>query len=314
VSDTQPNNGNVLTYDGETIMTTGKGSVALVRSEVRRRSQVLGTQVISQGNAARLGVVSEVWADLEAKQVLVLGVLEKAFAGSPRLMELRQVTALGQDAVLVPSEEVFDNLDLEGLSRVVGSEVVTEEGIRLGKVKDFEFNSVSGIITGLVLSNLGLTFLPGFILSTYLLSTDEIVSVGGDRLIVADGAETRLTQLAKGILETLGIGKPPWEAGVSPAPALPSAVESSAVEEDYEEEYDEEYEAEEEDVYAEEEPEPEPQPVRPRPPEPAPAPEQPAWEQEYAKEEAPPSEPAPPPSSSTPVDGDPWEDKAGEPT
>jgi uncharacterized protein YrrD len=304
VSDTQPNNGNVLTYDGETIMTTGKGSVALVRSEVRRRSQVLGTQVISQGNAARLGVVSEVWADLEAKQVLVLGVLEKALAGSPRLMELRQVTALGQDAVLVPSEEVFDNLDLEGLSRVVGSEVVTEEGIRLGKVKDFEFNSVSGIITGLVLSNLGLTFLPGFILSTYLLSTDEIVSVGGDRLIVADGAETRLTQ----------IGKPPWEAGVSPAPALPSAVESSAVEEDYEEEYDEEYEAEEEDVYAEEEPEPEPQPVRPRPPEPAPAPEQPAWEQEYAKEEAPPSEPAPPPSSSTPVDGDPWEDKAGEPT
>jgi len=308
VSDTQPNNGNVLTYDGETIMTTGKGSVALVRSEVRRRSQVLGTQVISQGNAARLGVVSEVWADLEAKQVLVLGVLEKALAGSPRLMELRQVTALGQDAVLVPSEEVFDNLDLEGLSRVVGSEVVTEEGIRLGKVKDFEFNSVSGIITGLVLSNLGLTFLPGFILSTYLLSTDEIVSVGGDRLIVADGAETRLTQLAKGILETLGIGKPPWEAGVSPAPALPSAVESSAVEEDYEEEYDEEYEAEEEDVYAEEEPEPEPQPVRPRPPEPAPAPEQPAWEQEYAKEET------PPPSSSTPVDGDPWEDKAGEPT
>ncbi|MFS8851965.1 PRC-barrel domain-containing protein, partial [Synechococcus sp. R5-16] len=102
-------------------MTTGKGSVALVRSEVRRRSQVLGTQVISQGNAARLGVVSEVWADLEAKQVLVLGVLEKALAGSPRLMELRQVTALGQDAVLVPSEEVFDNLDLAGLSRVVGS-------------------------------------------------------------------------------------------------------------------------------------------------------------------------------------------------
>ncbi|MCJ2544071.1 PRC-barrel domain-containing protein [Thermostichus vulcanus] len=284
-------------------MTTGKESVALVRSEVRRRSQVLGTQVISQGNAARLGVVSEVWADLEAKQVLVLGVLEKAFASSPRLLELRQVTALGQDAVLVPSDEVFDNLDLDGLSRVVGSEVVTEEGIRLGKVKDFEFNSVSGLITGLVLSNLGLTFLPGFILSTYLLSTDEIVSVGGDRLIVEDGAETRLTQLAKGILETLGVGKPPWEAGSGPTPALPSAVDSPVVEEDYDEEYDEEYEAEEEDIYAEDEPEPEP--VRPRRPEPVP--EQPEWEQEYAEEDAPPE-----PTSESPAT-DAWEDKPEDP-
>ncbi|MFT0789091.1 PRC-barrel domain-containing protein [Synechococcus sp. H55.10] len=286
-----------------------------MRSEVRRRSQVLGTQVISQVNAARLGVVSEVWADLEAKQVLVLGVLEKAFAGSPRLLELRQVTALGQDAILVPNDEVFDDLDLEGLSRVVGSEVVTEEGIRLGKVKDFQFNSVSGLITGLILSNLGLTFLPGFILSTYLLPADEIVSVGGERLIVADGAETRLTQLAKGILETLGLGKPPWESGVSPAPALPSAVEGYAVEEDYEEEYEEEYEeGAEEDPYAEAEPEPQSEATPPRRPEPPPVSEQPEWEQEYAKEEAPPSPPEPTPPPSTPTDIDPWEDKSGEPT
>ncbi len=294
-------------------MTTGKESVALVRSEVRRRSQVLGTQVISQANAARLGIVSQVWADLEAKQVLVLGVLEKAFAGAPRLLELRQVTALGQDALLVPNDEVFDNLDLEGLSRVVGSEVVTEGGIRLGKVKDFEFNSVSGIITGLVLSNLGLTFVPGFILSTYLLSTDEIVSIGGDRLIVEDGAETRLTQLAKGILETLGLGKPPWEAAVTLNPALPSPIDSTAVEdeEDYDEEYGEEYEAEEEDIYAEEEPEPEPQPERPRRAEPAPAPEQPKWEQEYTTEDTPAQPASESPAPESPADV--WEDKPNDP-
>ncbi len=300
-------------------MTTGKESVALVRSEVRRRSQVLGTQVISQANAARLGVVSEVWVDLEARQVLVLGVLEKAFAGSPRLLELRQVTALGQDAILVPSDEVFDNLDLEGLSRVVGSEVVTEEGIRLGKVKDFQFNSVSGLITGLILSNLGLTFLPGFILSTYLLPAEEIVSVGSDRLIVAEGAETRLTQLAKGILETLGLGKPPWLAATGPAPALPRAVDESAGQANYEEEYEEAYEREEEDVYAEEEPEPQAEAAPPRRPEPAPIPEQPAWEQEYVKAEAPPPEPAPnstppPPAPSSPSDTNPWEENTGEPT
>ncbi|MFS8867038.1 PRC-barrel domain-containing protein [Synechococcus sp. OH30] len=273
-------------------MTTGKGSVALVRPEVCRRSQVLGTQVISQANAARLGVVSEVWADLEARQVLVLGVLEKAFAGSPRLLELRQVTALGQDAILVPSDEVFDNLDLEGLSQVVGSEVVTEEGIRLGKVKDFEFNSVSGLITGLILSNLGLTFLPGFILSTYLLPAEEIIAVGSERLIVADGAESRLTQLSKGILETLGLGKPPWLAAAASAPALPRSAADAEAEKQYEDEYGEE------DTESELLPEPVPPP-------PSPVSEQPAWEQEYPKEE----EPPPPPESS-----DPSKESAGDPT
>ncbi len=277
-------------------MTTGKGSVALVRPEVRRRSQVLGTQVISQANAARLGVVSEVWADLEARQVLVLGVLEKAFAGSPRLLELRQVTALGQDAILVPSDEVFDNLDLEGLSQVVGSEVVTEEGIRLGKVKDFEFNSVSGLITGLILSNLGLTFLPGFILSTYLLPAEEIITVGGERLIVADGAESRLTQLSKGILETLGLGKPPWLVAASSAPALPRSAADAEAEKHYEETYAEEYA--EEDTESE-------LPPEPVPPPPSPVPEQPAWEQEYPKEEEP-----PPPAESS----DPSKESAGDPT
>lgn len=55
----------------------------------------------------------------------------------------------------------------------------------------------------------------------------------------------------------------------------------------------------------------------PRRPEPAPAAEQPEWEQEYVKAEAPPSEPAPdsaPAAPSSPLDRDPWEENTGEPT
>ncbi|MDX2272045.1 MAG: PRC-barrel domain-containing protein [Cyanobacteriota bacterium] len=263
-------------------MTTGKESVALVRSEARRRSQILGTQVISQGNAARLGVISDVLVDLEAKQVLVLRVREQALSGVPASIELRQVAALGRDAILIPSEAAFDNLDLEGLSKVVGSDVVSETGTRLGKVKDFEFNAASGVISSLTLSSLGISFLPGFILSTYQMSADEIVSVGSNRLIVADGAEARLTQLTKSFLEQFGIGKPPWEES-NEVPALPSAVADNAAEEedDYEQDYEDEYTEEEDDIYAEEEPvsrQPKPQ----RPPVSEPAPD---WQEEYVAPE-----------------------------
>ncbi|MCA1992898.1 MAG: photosystem reaction center subunit H, partial [Coleofasciculus sp. S288] len=46
---------------------------------------------------------------------------------------------------------------------------------------------------------------------TYELPIDEIVSSGPDRLIVFEGAEERLIQLTVGVLERLGIGRPPWE-------------------------------------------------------------------------------------------------------
>jgi sporulation protein YlmC with PRC-barrel domain len=266
-------------------MTTGKESVALVKSEIRQRSQILGTQVINQNNATRLGVVSQVWVDLEQQQVLILGVREQAFSvsGGALTMELNQVAALGRDAILVSGEEVFADLELEGLSKVIGSDVVTETGTRLGKVKDFSFNSTSGVVSELILSSLGIPLIPGILISTFSMDADEILSASSNQIIVEDGAETRLTQLSKGLLESVGIGKPPWEAPTE-SPILPSAAESveTAEAEEYDQEYEEEYA--EDDIYAEEE-EAQPAPA-PRSRAVEPEAEQ-NWQEEYEAEEAP---------------------------
>ncbi len=257
-------------------MTATNESLVLASTLNCKRSQILGTQVISQGTAARLGLVDQVWVDLEQKQVLVLGVRKEAFSGGSQLLELSQVSALGKDAILVSSDEVFDELDLDGLDKVVGSDVVTESGVRLGKVKDFIFNATTGVISDLVLSTLGIPLISGYLDTTYLMSVGDMLSVGSRRIIAVSGAEARLVIEQENLLRRwFNVGVAPWEAAAQPA--LPSAtfqetIEEEAFDEGYEEEYEEDYQ---EEAYT-----PENGYSDPVPPEPETAPET-AYEEEY---------------------------------
>ncbi|GAB4210928.1 MAG: hypothetical protein OHK0012_02500 [Synechococcales cyanobacterium] len=215
-------------------------------SELLLRSQVLGTQVINQADAARIGIISQVWVDPQAQQVLVLSSREQAFSGGTQTLLLERVAAVGRDAILVASEEALEDLDLSDLERVVGCEVISEDGVRLGKVKDFEFDRATGEITSLILSSLGIPLLPGFLLSTYQLQAADIKAMGRDRVMVVEGAETRLVQLSRSVFEQFGLGKAPWMQDALP-PALPSAASGDDRDEEYDERYEEEYEDETEE-------------------------------------------------------------------
>lgn len=233
-------------------------------AELRLRSQVLGTQVIAQDTAMRVGVVNQVWVDLEEKQVLAFDVLRgQVFGGDVTGLEFAGIGAFGRDAILVKDEDSFDNYDTDECSRAIGSNVVTETGTALGRIRDFAFDPETGEIAYFIISNLGIPYLPGILDSTYEMAAAEITSVGSDRIIVADATETRLTVLQQSFLEaTFGIGKPPWMLEDMPT-ALPSAAVVAEDEDYYDEDYADEYEDEEaaepeygESVYDEEGDEP----------------------------------------------------------
>ncbi|HTL90609.1 MAG TPA: photosystem reaction center subunit H, partial [Leptolyngbya sp.] len=106
-----------------------------------------------------------------------------------------------------------------------------ETGELLGKVRGFRFNIDTGKLDTLVIASIGLPLIPDQVVSTYELPITEIVSSGPDRLIVIEGSEERMSQLSVGVLERLGIGKPPWEreqdqylSPARPENQLPSGV------------------------------------------------------------------------------------------
>ena len=209
----------------------------MTSEQVIRRSDILNTQVITRDNGKRLGIVSQVWVDVDQREVVALSLRDSLISMSslPRNMYLNTINQIG-DVILVDNEDVIEDVEVEILSNLMNWEVITETGEVLGKVRGFKFNGETGKIYSIVIASLGLPQIPDQFLSTYELSIDEVVSTGPSRLIVFEGAEERVNQLTVGVLERLGIGKAPWERDaeeefgysaprtVSPSNQLPSGV------------------------------------------------------------------------------------------
>jgi sporulation protein YlmC with PRC-barrel domain len=185
----------------------------MATEQIRQRSDILGTQVITRDTGKRLGVVSQLWVDIDRREVVAVGVRDSilAMTALPRYMRLSEISQIG-DVILVEDDNAIeDDLDVESYSSLIQSEVITETGELLGRVRGFKFNTENGTVTSIVIASLGIPQIPEQLLSTYELPIEEVVSSGPNRLIVFEGAEERLNQLSVGVLERLGLGTAPWE-------------------------------------------------------------------------------------------------------
>lgn len=184
----------------------------MTSEQIRQRSDLLNIQVIARDTGKRLGVVKELLVDIDRREVVALGLRDNllSVAGMPRFMLLSSIRQLG-DVILVDDENVIEDIDVDAYSRLINSEVITETGELLGRVRGFKFNGETGQVVALIIASLGIPLIPDRAISTYELPVEEIVSSGPNRLIVFEGAEDRLSQLTVGVLERLGIGQAPWE-------------------------------------------------------------------------------------------------------
>jgi sporulation protein YlmC with PRC-barrel domain len=200
-------------------------------AEYRQRADLLGTQVITRSNGRRLGVVSQLWVDVDNQSVVAFSLRPSLFYGTPQEMKLVNVRQIG-DVILVDNEDVIESIETDRYNNLINCEVITETGEVLGKVRGFKFDVDTGKLIALTIANLGYPLIPDRVLSTYELPIEEIVSSGPDRLIVYEGSEERLTQLTVGLLEQVGIGRAPWEKDdafqppplIRPENQLPSAT------------------------------------------------------------------------------------------
>ena len=191
----------------------------------RLRSDIVGTQVITRSNGRRLGMVSQLWVDLDRLEVVAVGlqenVLSKVIASNEKTMLLTDIRQMG-DVILVDDDMVLDgSVNTAPFNSLVNSEVITESGEVLGKVRGFKFDVITGKLETIVIASFGLPQIPDQVVSTYELPVEEIVSTGPDRIIVFEGSEEKLVQLSVGLLERLGLGSAPWDRGLSDGYVMP---------------------------------------------------------------------------------------------
>jgi sporulation protein YlmC with PRC-barrel domain len=177
-----------------------------------QRSALLSKPIITRTSGTNLGVVNQLWVDTNNWKVVALDVRPNMFFGEMDSVLLDKLKQIG-DVILVHDEsDAQSHIVLYGLNYLVGSEVVTEVGGYLGKVRDYTFNPEDGQVTQIHFDALGAPAVPSSVLSTYSVSCGEIVSVGPDRVVVASGAESRVQQLSSGVMQRLALYEPPWEA------------------------------------------------------------------------------------------------------
>lgn len=179
---------------------------------LRLRSEFINTKVITQDTAQVLGVVKDLLVDINRREVVALGLRDNILAvtGMANYMYLDSIEKAG-DVLIVPTDEVIEDVDADAYSNLMNCEVITEGGDLLGRVRDFQFDIQNGEVVCLVLAAIGLPQIPEQVLSTYELPVEEIVSTGPNRIIVFEGSEDRLKQVNVGWLERVGIGRAPWE-------------------------------------------------------------------------------------------------------
>lgn len=184
----------------------------MTTENIHLRSEFINTQVIARNSGKRLGVVKDVLVDIDRREVTALGLRDNllSVSGIPKYMYLDSIRQTG-DVILVDDENVIEDIDIELYSKLVNCEVITEAGEPLGKVRDFQFDAENGAVNSIVIASLGIPQIPEQFISTYELGIEEVVSSGPNRLIVFEGSEERIQQISVGLLERLGIGRPPWE-------------------------------------------------------------------------------------------------------
>lgn len=162
------------------------------------RSVLMDKQVVTRTSGKRLGYIDDIFVDpvsLEVKTLYLRQNISSLSIGSSSrehvsLSSLRQIG----DVVLVHDESaLWDPPGDESLGfvKMVGSEVQTEDGLTLGRVRDFLFNPDSGQISSIRYDALGLPSIPQELLGCSRLDERDIVAIGPSRTIVRRGSEKR---------------------------------------------------------------------------------------------------------------------------
>lgn len=172
------------------------------------RSILMDKEIITRTSGKRLGYIDDLYVDPVSLEVTSLylrknvsSLTSLGSSGSGRdhvsLSSLRQIG----DVVLVHDESsLLDPAADESLGfvRMVGSEVCTEDGLTLGKVRDFLFNPDNGQISSIRFDVLGLPSIPQELLGCSRLDERDIVAVGPTKTIVRRGADRRAVKESEG--------------------------------------------------------------------------------------------------------------------
>ena len=162
---------------------------------------VKGLPVITMAEGKQIGKVDDLVIDPERKAVGWLRLHSGGMLGGERLwVSTEAVHGIGADAVTINAEadarapaDAPDALALVKAKRgVIGNTVITEDGERVGEVRDYEFDPDTFALTSLSVP-------PGMnvVGDILMIPGDKVLTIGKDMIVVAVDATMRPEVMAE---------------------------------------------------------------------------------------------------------------------
>ena len=162
---------------------------------------VKGLPVITMAEGKQIGKIDDLIVDPERKAVSWLRLHSGGMLGGERLwVSTEAVHGVGEDAVTINAEadarapaDAPEALALVKAKRgVIGNKVITENGERVGEVRDYEFDPDTFALTSLSVP-------PGMnvVGEILMIPGDKVLTIGKDMIVVAADATMRPEVMAE---------------------------------------------------------------------------------------------------------------------
>lgn len=162
-----------------------------------RHSELLNRLVLEGATAEGFGRVEVVWMHPEAHRVM--GFISKSSLLTKKrfAFKLSQLRSIGAEGIVINSLPVETDTDHVGvLETLIGHELWSDAGNRLGHITDCLFHLETGEITDYLFRSQGWH---GYIDSVYKLPTRGIVQIGKKRVLVAQKAVSLIAAYQDGL-------------------------------------------------------------------------------------------------------------------
>jgi len=161
-----------------------------------KRSDLINRLVLNYQTTESVGKLDNILLDLQNHQIKGL-TSKSGLLGRERCYFFwNQVETIGKDSILVTYESEVEIKSSESVNTLVGAELWTDSGNKIGAIVDYIINTESGkVITYLFASN-GWGGMGG---GLYSLSPEDVINLANKRLIVRHEAVENAEQYSKGI-------------------------------------------------------------------------------------------------------------------
>lgn len=197
--------------------------------------KTLSLPVLSVNEGEHLGYVKSLVIDPINKEIAAFVINQKGWFKDDKIIPFNRVKNIGDNAIVIDKAGTAEKPAnfpqiikyIKNPAQLINSKVVSTSGKALGHVEEFWFD-ITGKITKFEISG---KITEGLWKGKAVLLSEEVVTIGKDAIMVADGAENRLITGSKHLQKTMNDLKlatsKAWDTTVQTSQKLGHAIASS---------------------------------------------------------------------------------------